>query len=154
MKMKKKRKIILNYNVILYIFVIAIIVLLCYFKIRYHNIITHGIPVQCEIIEATTEWEEIIGVTRGNENGTYNDVTYVKYNIDGEEYKDKVRSKLGNYGDKVELIYLPSEPEHVFSLKGAVAFSEVVNYVLIGWILFWVFGKLFIDWIFNRFYEP
>ena len=57
--MKKKRKIILNYNVILYIFVIAIIVLLCYFKIRYHNIITHGIPVQCEIIEATTEWEEI-----------------------------------------------------------------------------------------------
>ena len=146
-----KKKIILNYNVILYIFVIAIIVLLCYFKVRYHNIITHGIPVQCEIIEATTEWEEIRGVTRGAENGTYNDVTYVKYNIDGEEYRCKVRSKLGNYGDKVELIYFPSEPEHVFSLKGAVAFSEVVNYVLIGWILFWVFGKLF---IFNRFYEP
>lgn len=152
--MKKKRKIILNYNVILYIFVITIIVLLCYFKIRYHNIITHGIPVQCEIIEATTEWEEIRGVTRGTENGTYNDVTYVKYNIDGEEYRCKVRSKLGNYGDKVELIYLPSEPEHVFSLKGAISFSEVVNYVLIGWILFWVFGKLFIDWIFDRFYEP
>ena len=152
--MKKKRKIILNYNVILYIFVIAIIVLLCYFKIRYHNIITHGIPVQCEIIEATTEWEEIRGVTRGTENGTYNDVAYLKYNIDGKEYRCKVRSNLGNYGDKVELIYLPSEPEHVFSLKGAIAFSEVVNYVLIGWILFWVFGKLFIDWIFNRFYEP
>ena len=97
--MKKKRKIILNYNVILYIFVIAIIVLLCYFKIRYHNIITHGIPVQCEII----------------------DVTYIKYNIDGKEYRCKVRSKLGNYGDKVELIYLPSEPEHVFSLKGGRA---------------------------------
>ena len=41
-----------------------------------------------------------------------------KYNIDGKEYRCKVRSKLGNYGDKVELIYLPSEPEHVFSLKG------------------------------------
>ena len=109
--MKKKRKIILNYNVILYIFVIAIIVLLCYFKIRYHNIITHGIPVQCEIIE----------VTRGTENGTYTDVTYIKYNIDGKEYRCKVRSKLGNYGDKVELIYLPSEPEHVFSLKGGRA---------------------------------
>ena len=75
-------------------------------------------------------------------------------NIDGKEYRCKVRSNLGNYGDKVELIYLPSEPEHVFSLKGAIAFSEVVNYVLIGWILFWVFGKLFIDWIFDRFYEP
>lgn len=119
--MKKKRKIILNYNVILYIFVIAIIVLLCYFKIRYHNIITHGIPVQCEIIEATTEWEEMEAVTRGTENGTYTDVTYVKYNIDGKEYRCKVRSKLGNYGDKVELIYLPSEPEHVFSLKGGRA---------------------------------
>lgn len=119
--MKKKRKIILNYNVILYIFVIAIIVLLCYFKIRYHNIITHGIPVQCEIIEATTEWEEMEAVTRGTENGTYTDVTYIKYNIDGEEYRCKVRSKLGNYGDKVELIYLPSEPEHVFSLKGGRA---------------------------------
>ena len=119
--MKKKRKIILNYNVILYIFVIEIIVLLCYFKIRYHNIITHGIPVQCEIIEATTEWEEIRGVTRGTENGTYTDVTYIKYNIDGKEYRCKVRSKLGNYGDKVELIYLPSEPEHVFSLKGGRA---------------------------------
>ena len=119
--MKKKRKIILNYNVILYIFVIAIIVLLCYFKIRYHNIITHGIPVQCEIIEATTEWEEIRGVTRGTENGTYTDVTYIKYNIDGKEYRCKVRSNLGNYGDKLELIYLPSEPEHVFSLKGGRA---------------------------------
>ena len=74
--------------------------------------------------------------------------------IDGKEYRCKVRSNLGNYGDKVELIYLPSEPEHVFSLKGAISFSEVVNYVLIGWILFWVFGKLFIDWIFDRFYEP
>ena len=132
--MKKKRKIILNYNVILYIFVIAIIVLLCYFKIRYHYIITHGIPVQCEIMEATTEWEEMEAVTRGTENGTYTDVTYIKYNIDGEEYRCKVRSNLGNYGDKVELIYLPSEPEHVFSLKGAISFSEVVNYVLIGWI--------------------
>ena len=106
---------------ILYIFVIAIIVLLCYFKIRYHNIITHGIPVQCEIIEATTECEEIRGATRGTENGTYTDVTYIKYNIDGKEYRCKVRSKLGNYGDKVELIYLPSEPEHVFSLKGGRA---------------------------------
>ena len=54
----------------------------------------------------------------------------------------------------IKVAIFMSEPEHVFSLKGAIAFSEVVNYVLIGWILFWVFGKLFIDWIFDRFYEP
>lgn len=152
--MGKKRKEFLNYNVILYIFVIAIIVLLCYFKFHYHNIITHGIPVQCEIIRTATEWEEMEGVTRGAENGIYNDVTYVKYNIAGKEYRDKVQSMLGKSGDKVELVYLPLEPEHVYSMERAVYGSEVVNYVLIGWVLFWIFGKLSIDWLFDRFYKP
>ena len=60
-------------------------------------------------------------IGRGAVENIIKNTVYEKYNIDGKEYRCKVRSNLGNYGDKVELIYLPSEPEHVFSLKGGRA---------------------------------
>lgn len=145
MKRRKKRS-YFNPEVILFLFVLFIIFLCIYLKLYYHRIETEGIPVQCEIQSVREVWE--------SSDSGYQTVTCVKYNIDEIEYTYSLNAYVGKTGDIVEMVYLPSELGAVYFLKNIESRSQVVNYVLVGWVLGWIFLKVFMDIMFKLFYRP
>lgn len=132
---------------VMYAFFIVITIVFIFIYRREHNVKTQGIPIQCEILSVTQEWESDNDLLEG---GIYQDITCVKYKIDGVEYTDTIKADLGETGDEIELIYLPSNPEKVYSLIVMESGSEIMKYIAIGWFVYWLFMTVLLIFIMIR----
>lgn len=147
--MKKRKRISIDMNAVLYIFLVLVAIFLVYLIMHYHTIQSEGIIVKGEIQSVQRVWE-----SDGEGGGSYQIHTRIKYSIDGVEYTDIVESYMGENGDFVEVLYMPTEPEHIYSLTELEIRLKVTKYVLVGWIVGWIAIMYIVDIAFKYSNKP
>lgn len=147
---KRKKKFYFDSSIVFYLGAIALIFYFFYAKWFFNKIETQGIPIKCTIVALCEEEDEPI---EGQKGVGYHYVTTVEYCIDGKTYFDTDRGHLGEVGDIIEMVYLPSNLKNVYSLSVVASRSRIMNVVGTGVVIFAIFLKFFLDYIFKHYYK-
>ena len=146
----KKKKVYFDSTVVFYLGAIALIFCFFYVKWFFSKLETQGIPIKCTIVDSHEEDDE---PREGVKGVGHHYETTVKYCIDGKTYYDTDSVNLGEVGDTSEMVYLPSDLENVYSLSAVAKRSRTMNIVAIGAVIYAIFLKFFLGYIFKHHYN-